>query len=52
MDAKRNSLRIVLTPDQKATVQEAIHRDVEALELSIEELEQRIVPAKGTVKWF
>ena len=35
-----------LTPEQKEQVRKATGKDAEAVELSIEELEERIAPAK------
>jgi hypothetical protein len=37
-------LRITLTPDQRAQVEKATGKSAEAIELSAEELEQRIAP--------
>ena len=47
MSNPKEQFRIKLTPEQKAQVQAAAGKDAEALELSVEELEERIVP--GTV---
>ena len=41
-------LRITLTPDQRAQVEKATGKSAEAIELSAEELEQRIAPGKLT----
>jgi uncharacterized small protein (DUF1192 family) len=38
--------RIELTPEQKAKVREATGKDAEAVELSVEELEERIAPSE------
>ena len=46
MSKDRNSIRLVLTPAQQEQVKQAIHRDAEALELSVQELEERIAPRK------
>lgn len=43
METKRQ-FRIELTPDQKAKVRAATGKDAEAVELSLEELEERIAP--------
>lgn len=48
MSSSKGQVRIDLTPDQKSTVKNAIGKDAEAVELSVEELEERIAPrAKG-----
>jgi uncharacterized small protein (DUF1192 family) len=39
-----------LTPEQKAKVRAATGKDAEAVELSVEELEERIAPYKWTPK--
>ncbi len=44
MDSSKNQFRIELTPDQKAKVRNATGKDAEAVELSVEELEERIAP--------
>jgi len=44
MAKARNSVRLELTPEQQQQVKEAIGKDAEALELTVEELEQRIAP--------
>ncbi len=41
----KEQFRIQLTPEQKAEVRNATGKDAEAVELSIEELEERIAPA-------
>ena len=38
------NFRIKLTPEQQAQVRKATGKNAEALELSVEELEQRIAP--------
>jgi uncharacterized small protein (DUF1192 family) len=38
------NIRINLTPEQQAMVQKATGKKAEALELSVEELEERIAP--------
>jgi hypothetical protein len=43
MDA-RDSFRITLTPEQKNQVRQATGKDADAIELSFEELEERIAP--------
>jgi hypothetical protein len=42
----QGNFRITLTPDQKDQVRRATGRDAEAVELSVEELEERIAPMK------
>lgn len=39
------NVRIQLTPEQQAMVRKATGKSAEALELSVEELEQRIAPS-------
>ena len=46
MAKDRNSFRLVLTPEQREQVKQATHRDAEAIELSAQELEERIAPRK------
>lgn len=48
MSDKKDHLRITLTPEQKTQVQRATGKDAEAIELSVEELEQRIAPRTMT----
>ena len=43
MDTTAN-IRLTLTPEQKEQVRNATGKDAEALELSVEELEERIAP--------
>jgi hypothetical protein len=40
----KDQIRIELTPEQKAQVRKATGKDAEAVELSVEELEDRIAP--------
>lgn len=40
------NFRITLTPEQKEQVRKVTGKDAEAVELSVEELEERIAPAK------
>jgi hypothetical protein len=42
----KEQFRIQLTPEQKSQVKNATGKDAEAVELSVEELEERIAPAK------
>ena len=44
--AGSTNFRMTLTPEQKDQVRKATGKDAEALELSVEELEERIAPAK------
>ena len=41
------SFKINLTDEQKKAVREATGKDAEAIELSVEELEERIAPMRG-----
>ena len=43
----KGQFRIELTPEQKAQVRSATGKDAEAVELSVEELEERIAPLSG-----
>ena len=45
MSNPKDQFRIKLTPEQKAQVQTATGKDAEAVELSVEELEERIAPS-------
>ena len=44
--SSKGQIRIELTPEQKAKVREVTGKDASAVELSVEELEERIAPAK------
>ena len=44
MDSSKNQNRTDLTPEQKAKVRDTTGKDAEAVELSVEELEERIAP--------
>ncbi len=46
MEDQKNQFRIELTPEQKNQVRHATGKDAEAVELSVEELEERIAPAR------
>jgi uncharacterized small protein (DUF1192 family) len=46
MPGSKEPVRIKLTDEQKAAVRNATGKDAEALELSVEELEERIAPGK------
>lgn len=45
MADSREPVRIKLTPEQQKEVQKATGKNAEALELSVQELEERIAPA-------
>jgi hypothetical protein len=47
MAKQRQSLRLKLTPEQQEQVRQALGREAEAIELSVEELEERIAPMGG-----
>ena len=47
MPGSKEPVRIKLTAEQKAAIKNATGKDAEALELSVEELEERIAPAKA-----
>jgi uncharacterized small protein (DUF1192 family) len=44
MSSPKEPFRIKLTPEQKAQVRSATGKDAESVELSVEELEERIAP--------
>jgi hypothetical protein len=44
MQNAKEQFRIQLTPEQKSQVKNATGKDAEAVELSVEELEERIAP--------
>jgi hypothetical protein len=46
----KEQFRIHLTPEQKAQVQNATGKEAEAVELSVEELEERIAPGRVSPK--
>jgi uncharacterized small protein (DUF1192 family) len=48
MDTNSN-FRLTLTPEQKDQIRKATGKEAEALELSVEELEERIAPAAQTM---
>ena len=45
MARDKEQVRIALTPDQKQQIRNATGKDAEALELTVQELEQRIAPS-------
>jgi hypothetical protein len=47
---KGSTFRLTLTEEQKKAVRNATGKDAEALELKIEELEERIAPARMFLK--
>ena len=47
MSSPKNQVRIELTADQKANIRNATGKDAEAVELSVEELEERIAPTQA-----
>jgi uncharacterized small protein (DUF1192 family) len=49
MSSPKEQFRIQLTPEQKSQVKNATGKEAEAVELSVEELEERIAPAKRGV---
>ena len=48
MASPKEQFRIKLTEEQKSQVRNATGKEAEAVELSVEELEQRIAPATIT----
>ncbi len=44
--AESGNIRMTLTPEQREQVRKATGKDAEAIELSVEELEERIAPRK------
>jgi uncharacterized small protein (DUF1192 family) len=50
MSSPKDQVRIELTADQKAKLRNATGKDAEAVELSVEELEERIAPAQLGIK--
>jgi hypothetical protein len=50
MQNPKEPFRIQLTPEQKAQVRSATGKDAESVELSVEELEERIAPTTITQK--
>ncbi|MGZ8392622.1 MAG: hypothetical protein ACXWWK_07285 [Gemmatimonadales bacterium] len=50
MSNPKEQFRIQLTPEQKSQVKNATGKEAEAVELSVEELEERIAPATRTLK--
>ena len=50
MSSPKEPVRINLTDDQKAQIRKQTGKDADAVELSVEELEERIAPWKGPYK--
>jgi hypothetical protein len=50
MDNSKEQFRIHLTPEQKDQVRDVTGKDAEAVELSVEELEERIAPMRVSGK--
>jgi hypothetical protein len=46
MSTSKGQVRIESTPEQKAQIRKTTGKDAETLELSVEELEERIAPIK------
>jgi uncharacterized small protein (DUF1192 family) len=44
MSNPKDQIRIELTPEQKASIRSATGKDAEAVEFSVDELEERIAP--------
>jgi len=44
------NFKIRLTDEQKAAVRDATGKDAEAIELSVDELEERIAPSRGPIR--
>jgi hypothetical protein len=47
MSNDKGTIRLTLTPEQRALVKQATGKDAETLELSVEEMEERIAPGKS-----
>ncbi len=50
MSNPKEQIRINLTDDQKAAIRKQTGKDADAVEFSVEELEERIAPYKGINK--
>ena len=50
MSNPKDQFRIKLTPEQKAQVQSATGKEADAVELSVEELEERIAPGQLKIR--
>ena len=49
MSNPKEQIRINLTDDQKAQIRKQTGKDADAVELSVEELEDRIAPMKSNI---
>jgi uncharacterized small protein (DUF1192 family) len=49
VSSPKESVRVNLTDDQKAQIRNKTGKDADAVELSVEELEDRIAPMKANV---
>lgn len=47
MAKRQESVRFKLTPEQQEAIRQATGKQAEALELTVEELEERIAPMHG-----
>jgi hypothetical protein len=47
MKNEQKEVRIELTPEQKKALREQTGREAEAINFTVEELEERIAPVKG-----
>lgn len=47
MQENKKAVRIDLTPEQRAQVKQQTGKEAEALELKVEELEERIAPLRA-----
>ena len=50
--ADSGNIRMTLTPEQKEQIRKATGKDAEVLELSVEELEERIAPMTRNAGYF
>jgi hypothetical protein len=48
MSSEHKNIRLQLTEEQKATIKNATGKSAEAVEFSVEELEERIAPMRVT----
>ncbi|HEX2451032.1 MAG TPA: hypothetical protein VHJ69_07820 [Gemmatimonadales bacterium] len=46
MSERKEQVRITLTPEQKETIRKATGKDAGSLEMTVQELEERIAPYK------
>lgn len=52
MKKESETIRIDLTPEQKEQVKRQTGKDAAAIELNVEELEERIAPITGTNRFL